>query len=201
MAVTAATAGTRMGRKTNETLSMSGMECDHTGARQQEGTKVMRRSNLRHYLQQIMAMFLVAVAVNYVWELAQAPLYAGWTGWDNIWWHCFVASLGDGILVWIIFATGWAVFRRFDWIADPDARAIGVMLAAGLGIALAIEWLAVHILERWTYGPRMPVIPVIGIGLVPVLQMLLLPPLIFRIVAGWSGRKHARDRERRIAGQ
>jgi hypothetical protein len=28
--------------------------------------------------------------------------------WENIWWHCFVASLGGGIILLIIFASGWA---------------------------------------------------------------------------------------------
>jgi hypothetical protein len=30
----------------------------------------------------------------------------------------------------------------------------------------------------------MPVVPGLGVGLVPVLQMLVLPPLVFRVAGG-----------------
>jgi hypothetical protein len=60
------------------------------------------------------------------------------------------------------------------------------MIAAGFFLAVLVEWVAVHILNRWEYTPSMPTLPVLHIGLVPIAQMLILPPLIFRIVATWS---------------
>ncbi len=59
-------------------------------------------------------IFVIAVAFNYVWELAQAPLYAGMGDSVRMLWHCFVPSLGDGLLVLLIFALGWVVLRRGD---------------------------------------------------------------------------------------
>lgn len=129
---------------------------------------------------------MVSVVLNYVWEIAQAPLYTGMEGWGNIWWHCFVASLGDGILVSIIYAVGSAAFRRSDWHLYPSVQAYGLMLAIGLCIGLGVEWVAVDVFNRWSYTTGMPLIPGLGVGLVPVLQMLLLPPLIFRIAASWA---------------
>ena len=38
------------------------------------------------------------------------------------------------------------------------------------------------------YTSQMPLVPGLDVGLVPVVQMLVLPPLIFRIVAIWRGR-------------
>jgi L-cystine uptake protein TcyP (sodium:dicarboxylate symporter family) len=64
------------------------------------------------------------------------------------------------------------------------------MLSAGLVIGIVVEWLAVHLLARWNYTDRMPIIPWIGIGWVPVLQMVVLPPLIFVFTA--IGRKVSR---------
>ena len=55
------------------------------------------------YLKQVLLIFIVAVTLNYLWELAQAPLYVGLENWNSVWWHCFVAALGDGILVLLIF--------------------------------------------------------------------------------------------------
>lgn len=141
---------------------------------------------LARFGHQVAIVFLVTVALNYIWEIAQAPLYAGSDQWGSVWWHCFIASLGDGILVWIIVAIGWAVFRRVDWYRYPTGKTYGLMLLTGLCIGLGVEWVALHVLDRWSYDSRMPLIPILGIGLVPVLQMVVLPPLIFRFASKWS---------------
>ena len=134
-------------------------------------------------------LFVTAVAVNYPWELAQAPLYE-WAGESrNALWHCFVAALGDGVLVLLIFAAGLVVLRRTDWFERRGVRGYLVMLAAGPVIAIAVEWAAVHVIQRWAYTDQMPRIPGLNIGIVPVAQMLVLPPLIFRIVAAIRRRK------------
>lgn len=135
------------------------------------------------------AIFIVAVGLNYVWEIMQVPLFSSMNGSENIWRHCFIASLGDGVIVWIIHVTGWIIFRRFDWFIAPGLAGYGVMLAAGLTIAVVVEWGAVHLLQRWTYASTMPLVPGMEIGLVPILQMLILPPVIFYIVAAFVKRK------------
>ena len=135
------------------------------------------------------SIFTVAVALNYVWEIAQSPLYAGIHSWENIWKHCFVASLGDGIILWIIHAVGRIAFGRWNWFIDPGFKGYGVMLGSGLIVALAIEWIAMHLLQRWEYSAGMPIIPGTNIGLVPILQMLILPPAIFYIAGMWIKRR------------
>lgn len=137
--------------------------------------------------------FVVAAALNYPWELAQAVLYAEGADFRAMWWHCFVASLGDGVLVLLILAAGWLRWRNAGWFRQPGAGHYALMLGAGLLAGMAVEWVAVHILERWSYTPRMPLLPLLQIGIVPLAQMLLLPPLIFRVVAVWrkpSPRSH-----------
>jgi hypothetical protein len=147
---------------------------------------------MRQTLRTIATVFIVAVAVNYPWELAQAPLYEGMSDFSLALWHCFVASLGDGLLVLLIFRAGWAALRRSDWFVNPGRRGYFVMLASGLVIGVVVEWTAIHVMGQWSYAPRMPVIPILGIGLAPVAQMLALPPLIFRAVAV-SNRGGVRD--------
>jgi hypothetical protein len=61
------------------------------------------------------------------------------------------------------------------------------MLIAGFTIAIAVELIAVHVLKRWTYTELMPRIPALEIGMVPVIQMLILPPLIFWIASRYQG--------------
>lgn len=125
----------------------------------------------------ISLIFAVAVAVNYAWELAQTPLYAG-VDFPGALWHCFVASLGDGVLVLLIYAAVAVAVGSLDWYARPGARAYFAMAAAGLAVAIAVEWWGLHIARRWQYSHLMPLLPA-GIGWAPVLQMVLLPPAIF----------------------
>ncbi len=126
-------------------------------------------------------IFVVGTLVNYAWELAQTPLYEGIGSFSRLLWHCLLASLGDGLLVLLIYAAGWIAFRQSDWYVRPGWRGYLLMLATGLLIAVAIEWVAMGVADQWRYSERMP--RVLGIGLAPIAQMLILPPLIFRIAA------------------
>lgn len=135
------------------------------------------------------AVFVVAVALNYPWELAQSALYAGMGSPGFVLWHCFVASLGDGLLVLLIFAAGWLTFGGRDWYERPGAAGYLLMSAAGFLVATGVEAAALS-LGYWEYKDSMPRLPTLGLGLAPVAQMLLLPPLIFFIV-GRQRRKHA----------
>ena len=133
-------------------------------------------------------LWIVAVLLNYPWELAQSGLFDETAGQGVQWWHCFVASLGDGLLVWAIYACGWAVFRRADWFERPRPAQYAFMLTVGGLIAVVVEWVAVHLAHRWSYTAAMPLLPALDIGIVPVLQMLVLPPVVFRVVAAWTHR-------------
>jgi hypothetical protein len=137
---------------------------------------------------QLLAIFVVAVLFSYPWELAQSPLYAGMGHFSLIWWHCFIASGGDGLLVLLIFLAGWLALHRRDWIDRPGIRGYVLMLAVGGSIGVGVEWVAVHVMGEWAYTAQMPLVPGLGVGVVPVAQMLVLPPLIFRIVAVWRRR-------------
>ena len=127
----------------------------------------------------MLVLFVVSVTVNFLWELVQAPLFAGMESVGAIGWHCFVASLGDGIILWIIYGLGWVAFGHWRWTFQPDSRRMAFMVSVSLVIAILIEWSALHWLRRWAYTEQMPRIPVLDVGLTPILQMLILPPLIF----------------------
>lgn len=74
------------------------------------------------------------------------------------------------------------MFGTWGWFRQPGARGYLLMLAVGFLIGVSVEWFGVHVVKRWSYKDQMPRLPGINLGLVPVLQMLFLPPLIFRTV-------------------
>lgn len=139
-------------------------------------------------LLRIAYVFLLAIPLNYAWELAQSALYAGADQWPSRWWHCFVASLGDGILVLVIYAVGAIIAGRIDWF-ESGYRRYPLVLATAVIVALIVEWVGVST-GRWSYTARMPLIPGLDLGVVPVLQMVALPPLIFYL----AGRLIRRSR-------
>lgn len=139
----------------------------------------------------LISVFIVAVLLNYLWELAQAPLYVGLENYNaGVFWHCFVASLGDGIMVLLIYLAGRMILRRHDWFQRPGVPGYVFMLTTGFLLALMVEWFGLHVLGRWQYTDSMPRVPGLGLGAVPIAQMLVLPPIVFRIVAV-AGRWHS----------
>jgi hypothetical protein len=128
-------------------------------------------------------VFAVAVALNFPWEVLQAPLYRMETGSWPTWLHCLRASFVDGLLVLLILVLGARVLGRPDWFDRPRGRGYAWMLVSGVIFAAALEWTSVHVLKRWSYEPTMPLLPGLDIGLVPIAQMLVLPPAIFFVAS------------------
>jgi hypothetical protein len=62
------------------------------------------------------------------------------------------------------------------------------MFLSGFVIGVTIEWVTVSLMSQWAYTVQMPILPGLGVGVTPVAQMVLLPPLIFRLIAAWRGR-------------
>ncbi len=136
----------------------------------------------------ITRIFIVAVLLNYPWERVQSSLYVGKDASTVMWWLCSLASLGDGLLVLLIYAVGRVTLRQRDWFEQPGVLGYVFMLAVGLVISVSVEWITVYIAKWWTYAEHMPLVPGLGVGLAPLAQMLVLPPLIFRFVAVWNSR-------------
>lgn len=144
---------------------------------------------MKRWLTSAGLVFAIAVVVNYPWELAQSALYLDQGDFGVRLSHCLRAASGDGILIFVIFVGGALVTRRSDWYLQPGRGGYLWMLSAGLLIGVVVEWLAVHVAGRWAYGSGMPVVPGLRIGVVPVLQMIVLPPLIFRIATAAVRRR------------
>ena len=127
-------------------------------------------------------VFAIAVPISYLWELCQRPLYVGMADAPESFWHCFVASLGDGMLTLLIYGVAWLAFRRSEGFARVGAARLGFILFMGFIVGLAVEWIGLRVLHRWAYTMAMPLIDDLGLGWVPVLQMMVIPPVVFGLV-------------------
>jgi hypothetical protein len=130
-------------------------------------------------------IFVIAVILNYPWERAQSVLYRAEDGSVIPWWHCMLASVGDGLLVLFLFWAGRVVLGNPAWFEYPGLRGYMFMAVTGLGMIIPIEWILMNRVEWWSYTADMYLVPGLAVGVSTVIQMLLLPPLIFWIVAIW----------------
>ncbi len=156
-----------------------------------EPSKRVRWSDVLN--RRLIVLFGLAVVVNYPWERAQSGLYILPGGADVGWWMCAVASVADGLVVLLIFQIGKLVIGQPDWYLRPGARGYAVLLLSGAVVSAVIEWSTIHVGQWWTYSPRMPLVPGLNIGVAPLAQMLVLPPLIVTLLAWW----HRKERRRK----
>jgi hypothetical protein len=141
-------------------------------------------SELRH--PRLTVLFGLAVVANYPWERAQSRLYVLPDGAEVGWWMCAAASVADGLVVLLLFQIGRLVIGRRDWYLCPGIRGYAVMLLSGTFISVTVEWIAIYGAHWWVYSPRMPIVPLLNVGLAPLAQMLVLPPLLFTLLAWWQ---------------
>ncbi|PWG64517.1 hypothetical protein DEM34_04095 [Spiribacter halobius] len=127
---------------------------------------------------------LFAFLLNYPWEFLQVPFFRDMptaNHWDAIV-FCTRAAGGDALIALAGFWIVALVWKTRGWILRPRFAHVAVFVLVGVLTTVAFEWHATVVAERWTYASNMPVIPVIGTGLSPVLQWVVLPPLVVWLV-------------------
>jgi hypothetical protein len=123
---------------------------------------------------------IFAFLLGFVWEILQGPFFQGMTEAR----HgeavrlCTLATLGDVAIMlvnfWIIAGVGGG--RR--WVLRPTAAQVAGFTGLGLASAVLIEILATRVWPHWNYSDAMPIIPVVEVGLVPLLMWAVLPPVL-----------------------
>ena len=118
-------------------------------------------------------IFLLAFFANFVWEHLHAPLYLHYQGEAISPFILFRAALFDAAFITVLGLLFLRVkfFREHLWLA----------LVIGVAFAIGLERFALAG-GRWAYNPSMPVIPFLGTGLTPTIQLGLLSYLIFVLV-------------------
>lgn len=116
---------------------------------------------------------------NLAWEAAQLPLYTIWVEASAraIAFAVLHCTVGDGMIGAFSLTVALVLLGARQWPARGAAGVAVVATAVGLGYTVFSEWLNVEIREAWTYAEAMPRLPLLGTGLAPVLQWLVLPPL------------------------
>ena len=135
--------------------------------------------------------YLVATAIgNLVWETAQLPLYSLWrTGTPNeiaaALFHCW---LGDVVIAAVVLVLALALFAAPAWPREKFRPVLGAVLAGSVGYTIYSEYVNAVLRTSWTYSSWMPTLPVLGTGLAPLAQWVVVPVLAIT----WAARRRRR---------
>lgn len=131
---------------------------------------------------------VVAGIFHGTWEYLHLPLYTGYESLGSGWHLVVYATAGDIAYTLLIACVLAAQKRRIDWIRAAERRDYATAATLGFFVALFVEYKALY-LHRWSYAASMPMVPLLGVGLSPLLQMTILTPL-----AIWIARVALRSR-------
>jgi hypothetical protein len=120
----------------------------------------------------------LAFVLNLLWEIAQVRLYTIWLAADrmSIAWALLHCTLGDVVIALALFALAGVALRCADWPALRPWTGGAIVVLGALTYTAWSEWFNVYRAGNWGYAASMPM--VFGIGLAPLLQWLILPPLM-----------------------
>jgi hypothetical protein len=121
--------------------------------------------------------------LNFIWEMTQSELglYAGHGGDLVSAAICARAALGDVLIVGIIYAIMAVIYKTKLWLFNPTRSTWGVLVMVSASVAILVEWWGLET-GRWAYSELMPTVPFLELGISPILQMVILVPLITLIV-------------------
>lgn len=114
--------------------------------------------------------------LNLGWEFAHSSLYTDGTGdaWYIIWTriHC---TVGDIMILLSVFYMVSLIYRSRYWWVGNQVIPIVLFVMLGFGYTVWSEWYNTQVAKTWEYAANMPTS--FGIGVSPLLQWLVIPPL------------------------
>ena len=119
----------------------------------------------------------IAFVLHFSWEYAQcAPFFIHIQNPHNLSAMISAAS-GDILMIWAVFLMIAARYRSFTWFNDHWNLASKLSIVGlSLVIAVLVELWAIRT-ERWAYTENNPLLPVLGISIIPLIQMALINPI------------------------
>lgn len=121
----------------------------------------------------------VSIAAHFFWEILQLPLYSLWTTGTvrQLSFAVLHCTAGDAMIAALSLLVALLVFARPTWPATDVARVYMMGLALGLGYTIYSEWVNTSVRGSWAYSGLMPIVPVIGTGLAPLMQWFVVPTM------------------------
>ena len=96
--------------------------------------------------------------------------------------NCTLATVGDVGISIAAFWTVAVISKSRQWFHQPRRWQVSSFILVGVVITVVFEALATGMFNAWKYADSMPTLPFLGTGLLPLLQWILVPPIILWFV-------------------
>ncbi len=123
-------------------------------------------------MKKIISIFAISFILNLIWENLHSILYANYMGDKITELILFRAALADAVIIAVItlpfiFSS---ILKKQSWL----------IIFFGIIVSIGIEYYALST-GRWVYNSLMPIIPILGTGLTPTIQLGLLGYISFKL--------------------
>ncbi len=122
---------------------------------------------------------IFAFLLNFLWEVQQMPFFelSDLSCWERTR-NCTLATFSDVLIALTGFWTVAFFSKSRYWFRQPKWWQLSIFILVSLVITIVFEKLATGVLNKWEYADIMPRLPVLGTGLTPILQWIILPLII-----------------------
>lgn len=134
----------------------------------------MRASSKRSWIF-FATLLCAAFVLNWLWEGAQMKAYAPHGTPTAAMLRCTFATFADVAITLGLYAIGALAAKRLYWGLRGGWNVYLTCALLGFAYAVLVERQATAS-GRWSYSWHMPIIPLLEVGLWPVLQLTLLVP-------------------------
>jgi hypothetical protein len=139
-----------------------------------------KSSDKRKFKRYIFIVIIVSFLLNVAWKLIQMPLYKNATyNFDHIA-FCVLASIADVLMVLLMYFMFAFILKNLFWIQHLKIYQILLIILTG-GVGAVLSEIRHLSLGSWVYNFSMPIIPILNVGISPVLQFMLLPLFIYKL--------------------
>ncbi len=149
----------------------------------------MTKSDLKSIIDFEIKFMLAAFLFSLAYELAHSPLYIfvdAPTISRKLYYivHCSFRDLAPFLIGYHITAL---VLKKWLWLYEKFSwRNVALYTFSAFVYTVLAELYHVHVLGSWEFKDVMPMVPLLGMGLTPFVQNLILPPLVAKILVSFK---------------
>ncbi len=131
------------------------------------------------FLRFLFSLFIVATALHFGWEISQMGYYSfsvpSLPSYDAFIKDHWTVAAKDGLITVALYLLVGMLVKNAGWAKRFSQRRLAFLIVLGFLWAVGVEYHATEVAHRWAYAKSMPIIPILNVGVAPVLQMVILP--------------------------
>ncbi len=142
----------------------------------------MKKNSKKELFTIIFYIFIFSFLMHFLWESIHSLAYTPGSAPHNTFLLILlIATFYDAAFMIIVYLILALINNNFKWIYNPKAKDYIFILFFGFAVAAFVEYINVYALNNWSYNNYMPIIPWLNVGLLPILQLMILPIIIYKL--------------------